>query len=55
MVDLKGNIGETISRYHDHMKEICALINCGVGDVRLTTYRSLTVGAGHVRGAGGLV
>lgn len=49
MVDLDGNVGETISRYHDHMNEKCAIIMCDVCDVQLTTFRSLTVGAGHVR------
>ena len=49
-MDLEGNVGETISRYHDHMNKFCAIVRCDVCDVRLTTLRSLTVGAGHVRG-----
>jgi len=50
MVDLEGNVGETISRYHDHFERNWAINKCGVRDVWLTSSRSLTVGAGHVRG-----
>lgn len=49
MVDLEGNVGETKSRYHDHMNEICAMTRCDVYDEGLTTWMSLVVGAGHVR------
>jgi hypothetical protein len=50
MVDLEGNVGETISRYHDHFNESLRELMCIVCDVRLTTLMSLTAGAGHVRG-----
>lgn len=55
MVDLEGNVRETISRYHIHFEQFRTINKCDVCDVWLTSSRSLTVGAGHVRGGGGLV
>jgi hypothetical protein len=40
MVDLEGNVGETISRYHDHMNENSAITICDVHDVGLTSLGS---------------